>query len=192
MDAEGMEACGSKAGKTIYAWWTKDDWSQIKYLQRSRPGWSTEGDLAEYNLGFSNCKKQKLVLLRKEDKSLNRTSSYRPICLLDFIEKLLEGLIFQRLDRYMTGDHSLSQKQFGFRKGHSTVYAIQVVVGMTTKARRNSGRLKKKGSALSSLEVYAKPSTGKIAWRIKRAKVFHHIKYACSTTIWVMNRWSTM
>ena len=60
-------------------------------------------------------KKQKLVLLRKGDKPLNRVSSYRP--LLDTMGKLLEGLILQRLETHMEGENGMSNRQYGFRKG---------------------------------------------------------------------------
>ena len=103
---------------------------------------------------FSDWKKQKLVLLRKGEKPLNATSSYRPICLLDSMGKLLEGLILQRLDSHMTGEFSLSPKQFGLRKGHSTVDAIQAVVDMAKQAREVAGRLNKKGfCALVSIDI---------------------------------------
>ena len=46
---------------------------------------------------FDDWKKQRLVLLRKRNKLLEDASSYKPICLLDTMEKLLEELILQRL-----------------------------------------------------------------------------------------------
>ena len=46
---------------------------------------------------FVDWKKQRLVLLRKGNKPLGGPSSYRPICLLDTMGKLLEELILQRL-----------------------------------------------------------------------------------------------
>ena len=46
---------------------------------------------------FADWKKQRLVLLRKGNKPLGVASSYRPICLLDTMGKLLEELILQRL-----------------------------------------------------------------------------------------------
>ena len=46
---------------------------------------------------FVDWKKHRLVLLRKGNKPLGVASSYRPICLLDTMEKLLEELILQQL-----------------------------------------------------------------------------------------------
>ena len=48
---------------------------------------------------FANWKKQRLVLLRKGNKTLGDLSSYRPICLLDTMGKLLEELILQMQER---------------------------------------------------------------------------------------------
>ena len=83
--------------------------------------------------------KQRLVLLRKRNKPLEDASSYIPICLLDTMGKLLEKMILQRLQGHMVGENCLSENQFGFRKGRSTIDAIQAVVDITTKARRGTG-----------------------------------------------------
>ena len=73
---------------------------------------------------FADWKKQRLVLLRKGNNSLGDDSSYRPVCLLDTTGKLLEKLILQRLQTLLVGENGLSENQFGFRKGRSTVNAI--------------------------------------------------------------------
>ena len=80
-------------------------------------------------------KKQKLVLLPKPGKPPGDTSSYRPICLLDTLGKLLETIILNRLTEYTEGCKGLSESQFGFRKGKSTVDAIKQVVERAEKAR---------------------------------------------------------
>ena len=77
---------------------------------------------------FVDWKKQRLFLLRKGNKPIEDTSSYRPICLLDTVGKLLEEMILQRLQGHMVS----------FRKGRSTVDAIQAVVNIATKARRET------------------------------------------------------
>ena len=56
--------------------------------------------------------------------------------------KLLEEMILQRLQGHMVGENVLSENQFGFRKGRSTVDAIQAVVDIATKARRGTGKRK--------------------------------------------------
>lgn len=73
-------------------------------------------------------KRQKLVLLPKAGKPPGDPSAYRPICLLDTTGKLLERLILNRLVPYTESADGLSNNQFGFRKGKSTLDAIQSVV----------------------------------------------------------------
>ena len=85
-------------------------------------------------------KEQRLLLLRKGNKPLGVASSYRPICLLDTTGKLLEELILQRLQALLVGENGLSKNQFGFRKGRSTVDAIQAVVNSATNARKATGK----------------------------------------------------
>ena len=101
---------------------------------------------------FVDWKKQRLVLLKKGNKPLGDASSYRPICLLDTMGKLLEEIILQRLQGHMVDGNGLSENQFSFRKGRSTVDAIQTVVDIATKARRGTG--KRKGfCALISIDI---------------------------------------
>ena len=65
---------------------------------------------------------------------------------------LLEEVILQRLQGHMVRENGLSKNQFGFRKGRSTVEAIQAVVDIATKARRGTG--KRKGfCALISIDI---------------------------------------
>ena len=69
----------------------------------------------------------KLVLFRKGNKPFTEPSSYRPICLLDSIGKLYEQVIANRLIAAIKCHGDLSCRQFGFRKGRSTVMAINEV-----------------------------------------------------------------
>ena len=102
-------------------------------------------------------------MLRKGNKPLENASSDRPICLLDTIRKLLEEMILQRLHGHMVGENILSENQFGFRKGRSTVDAIQAVVDIASKARRGTG--KRKGlCALISIDIRNASNTAR--WNI--------------------------
>ena len=76
--------------------------------------------------------------MRKGNKPLEDASSYRPICLLDTMGKLLEEMILQRLQGDMVSEKGLSDNQFGFRKRRSTVNAIKAVVDIATKGRRGT------------------------------------------------------
>lgn len=78
---------------------------------------------------------QKLVLLRKGNKPLNEPSSYRPLCMLDSLGKLLESIILQRLEKRIDDLGGLSPMQHGFRKGKSTIDAISEVVNKATQAK---------------------------------------------------------
>ncbi|XP_043476282.1 uncharacterized protein LOC122507561 [Leptopilina heterotoma] len=64
--------------------------------------------------------------------------------------KLLEGIILERLQRILVGENSLSENQFGFRKGRSTVDAILAVLEKAKKVKEG----RKKGfCALVSIDI---------------------------------------
>ena len=66
--------------------------------------------------------------------------------------KLLEEMVLQRLQGHMVRENGLLENQFDFRKGRSTVDAIQAVVDIATKARRGTGK-RKEFSALISIDI---------------------------------------
>ncbi|KAI4474908.1 hypothetical protein M0802_015387 [Mischocyttarus mexicanus] len=73
-------------------------------------------------------KETRLVLIRKKiDAPENRTSSYRPICLVGEMGKLFKRIIYKRLGKYLWGNGKLCGDQFGFRPGKSTIDAIYEV-----------------------------------------------------------------
>jgi len=70
-------------------------------------------------------KRAKLVLILKGGKPEDLPSSYRPICLLDEAGKILERIIVDRLVRQLSRiGPDLSEEQYGFRGGRSTIDAI--------------------------------------------------------------------
>ena len=74
--------------------------------------------------------------------------------------KLLEELILQRLQSFLAGENGLSENQFRFRKGRSTVNAIQAVVDIATNAWRETG--KRKGlCALIGIDIHDAFNTAK-------------------------------
>ena len=87
-------------------------------------------------------KRQRLVLLRKSNKPPEEPSSYRPLYMLDSSGKTLEPFIFNRIEA-ATG-HLLADNQYGFRKGRSTIDAINQVVSKWNEAI--SGKRWKGGS----------------------------------------------
>ena len=94
----------------------------------------------------------KRLVTRRKTPGLDNALSYRPICLSDTMGKLLEEMILQRLQGHMVRENGLSENQFGFRKGRSTVDAIQAVVDIDTKARRGTGK-RKAFCALISIDI---------------------------------------
>ena len=66
-----------------------------------------------------------LCLLRKEGRPMDSPSAYRPIVLLDEAGKLFERVIASRLNAHLRDcGPDLSDSQFGFRTGRSTVDAV--------------------------------------------------------------------
>jgi endonuclease/exonuclease/phosphatase family metal-dependent hydrolase len=88
-------------------------------------------------------KKARLVLLLKEGKPEGLPSSYRPLSLLNVVGKLYEQLITARLRDELEAGHHLSERQFGFRKGKSTLDAVRMVVDLVDEAAEGSRRNRK-------------------------------------------------
>ena len=86
-------------------------------------------------------KNAKLVLIQKPGrKDPFSPSSYRPICLLDEVGKLFERIIADRINSQLPmSGHDLDDQQFGFRKGRSTIEAIDNVLGYTRSAIEQGG-----------------------------------------------------
>ena len=69
----------------------------------------------------------KVTLIYKADNSSN-ISNYRPISVLPCFSKMLERIMYNRLQKYLKDQNILYDKQFGFRTGHSTEHAIAQLV----------------------------------------------------------------
>lgn len=63
-------------------------------------------------------------------------SRYRPICLISVLGKLYEKLLKARLEREIEGNGGLSPRQYGFRKGRSTIDAVKRVVDTASESRK--------------------------------------------------------
>lgn len=77
----------------------------------------------------------RLVLLEKPKKNQTDEVSYRPICIVNCVGKLFEILIKNRMETVMEERNILNQNQFGFRKGLSTLNAVQKVKTWTDQIR---------------------------------------------------------
>ncbi|CAB0038639.1 unnamed protein product [Trichogramma brassicae] len=82
----------------------------------------------------SGWKRQRLVLLPKPGKPPDEPSSYRPLCMLDTAGKILERIICDRLGAFTERPGGLSERQYGFRKGRSTIDAIEDVISTAREA----------------------------------------------------------
>ena len=77
-------------------------------------------------------KEQRLVLLPKGKKPPDEPSSYRPLCMLDTAGKILERIVHRRIEA--AAEPLLADNQYGFRKGRSTLEAINLVVDTAREA----------------------------------------------------------
>lgn len=88
-------------------------------------------------------KRARLVLLRKGDKPADQPSSYRPLCMLDTTGKLFERILCNRIEEALVNEGTnLANNQYGFRKGRSTIDAIERV--MTEVADAGTGTIYKR------------------------------------------------
>ena len=75
----------------------------------------------------------KVTPIYKADNSSN-ISNYRPISVLPCFSKMLERIMYNRLQKYLKHQNILYNKQFGFRTGHFTEHAIAQLVDQIYKA----------------------------------------------------------
>ena len=75
----------------------------------------------------------KVTPIYKADNSSN-ISNYRPISVLPCFSKMLERIMYNRLQKYLKDQNILYDKQFGFQAGHSTEHAIVQIVDQIYKA----------------------------------------------------------
>lgn len=93
-------------------------------------------------------KTAQLVLIEKPKKSTDREQSYRPICLLDGMGKVLERLLKIRLEEEIVRKGGLSPMQYGFTAGKSTIDAMLEVQKIAKQAKND-----KKLCALTMVDV---------------------------------------
>ena len=55
---------------------------------------------------------------------LSQFTNYRPVSVLPAFSKCLEGTVYNRLINFLNKFNTLSNNQYGFRKNHSTAYAL--------------------------------------------------------------------
>ena len=67
-----------------------------------------------------------IPLYKSGDKS--DITNYRPISLLPVLSKIFEKLIHSRMAKFFDENNVIYNKQFGFRRKHSTVHALNTAV----------------------------------------------------------------
>ena len=73
----------------------------------------------------SRWRRGKVVIIPKPGKdNYEKVGSYRPICLLPALGKILEKIILTRLDHFATTESWFNPSQHGFIKGKSTITAV--------------------------------------------------------------------
>ncbi|XP_049880311.1 uncharacterized protein LOC126376807 [Pectinophora gossypiella] len=118
----------------------------------------------------SEWKDSSLVLLRKEGRAADSPSAYRPICLLDEIGKLFKRIVADRIVEHLVLEGpNLSECQFGFRRGQSTVDAILRVRSLSDEAVSEGGV-----SLAISLDIVN--AFNSLPWQaIREALVYHQV-----------------
>ena len=77
-----------------------------------------------------------IPLFKSGDKSI--FTNYRPVSVLPAFSKILEKVIYNRLLDYLNKPKILSDNQFGFRKHHSTEYALTLLYDKISAAIDNN------------------------------------------------------
>lgn len=97
-------------------------------------------------------KTQRLVLISKGKVDPDSPSAYRPLCMLDTAGKLLERMLKPRLSAAVERAGDLSERQHGFRKGHSTIGAVEEVV-RAAQVTHQGNHYSRKVVVLATLDV---------------------------------------
>ena len=73
---------------------------------------------------FPECWKTSTVVSIPKSANHKETTNYRPISLLSVVSKMLERHLHQYITNHLNEHHHLSNKQWGFQSGKSTVVAL--------------------------------------------------------------------
>ncbi|GIX68078.1 reverse transcriptase domain-containing protein [Caerostris darwini] len=81
--------------------------------------------LIKYGIFPESWKISRVALIPKVNKDLTTASHYRPICLLSTIGKLFERVLTYKIIYHLETNNYIKHNQFGFRRGRSTISALQ-------------------------------------------------------------------
>lgn len=108
-------------------------------------------------------KEAKVTLIEKPKKNNSDQPTYRPICLLNTYGKLLESLINQRIVKELEEKTLISDQQYGFRAGKSTVQAIQAVIDT---AKKEMGKPSRKRNLCIVVTIDIKNAFNSASWKV--------------------------
>ncbi|GBN26826.1 hypothetical protein AVEN_249240-1 [Araneus ventricosus] len=86
---------------------------------------------------FPQCLRNvRVFFLLKAEKDPGVCSSYRPVCLMPTIGKILERLFLNRFNRWLRENNILHERQYGFREGRSREVAIHDLIHVIKQHRK--------------------------------------------------------
>ena len=86
-----------------------------------------------YELKIAN-----VVPLFKNDDPM-KFNNYRPVSLLCTLSKIFEKVMYNRLIAFLEKEKIIYQKQFGFRKKHSSYMALMILIDKLIKSLEGGG-----------------------------------------------------
>ncbi|KMQ82364.1 reverse transcriptase, partial [Lasius niger] len=110
----------------------------IKEVHKADPEWLLELYNACWRKSYfpNEWKAAEVVYFPKADKDAAQAKSYRPICLLPALGKVLDKMLTNRLMIHIESTGKLSEAQFGFRRGRSTIHALKRVTEFIDASKR--------------------------------------------------------
>ena len=129
-----------------------------------------------------------LILIPKAKKD-----AYRPICLLDTMAKIVETIINIRLQEELDNSEGLAERQFGFRRGRSSLMAIQWLMQEVQKEYEIPSKSRKRKTGILVL-LDVKNAFNSASWRqilrsLERRGVPKYLRKIISS--YLEDRWVT-
>ncbi|CAH2098002.1 unnamed protein product [Euphydryas editha] len=122
----------------------------------------------------------RLCLLRKEGRPSDSPSAYRPIVLLDETAKMFEKILASRLVQHLEeAGPGLSEAQFGFRAGRSTLDALNALRALSAEAVASGDVLL--ATSLDIANAFNSLPVETIAEALKYHRVPHYLRRLLET-----------
>lgn len=108
-------------------------------------------------------KTAKLILMEKKTSDTNARKKYRPLCMLNCLGKLFEGVIVYRLSTELEEKAPLSSNQYGFVAGKSTIDAMKAIKDKVDQNMRKHRR-SRKYQLLTTIDIKNAFNTASWKW----------------------------